>query len=253
MILATVNNKGGVGKTSLTINMGHALANKGKKVLIIDADPQANATSILLPNTEPENSLYELYSGGIDVASCIYATPYERMDILPTVEATASLEPKLYENLQESYLIIKNKVRGYALKNYDFVIVDCPPTMGLWVMMALSASDAVICPVLAGSRFALKGLTATYDAITALSQTVNTDLKFLRTLINSVDMRESVTKLTVDHIKRHFEGKCFDTLIPRSTVIQQSEMKLLTVIRHAPESTASKRFRLLADEILALV
>ena len=158
----------------------------------------------------------------------------------------------LYQDLQKSYLLLKDRVRSHALENYDFTIIDCPPTMGLWVLMALSATDAVICPVLAGSRYALKGLTATYEAINAMSQTVNTELRFLKTVINAVDMRESVSKLTVDHIKRHFEGKCFDTLIPRSTVIQQAELNLVTTIRHAPESTAAKKYRQLAEELLGL-
>jgi len=252
MILAVVNNKGGVGKTTCTVNLAHALAIKGKRVLVIDNDPQSNASALLLGDSTPEINIYNLYTDDkVKVESCIYPTSYG-LDILPNVTKTAEIEFDLYQN-KGSYNILKDSCRKYCDKNYDFILVDCPPTLGLWVAQAMILADAVIVPVEAGSRHSLDGLKSVYDSVQIMSNKVNTKLKFLRAIINKVDMRTSVSKLIVETMHRKYPNNTFVTTIPMNTSIQQAEAYRTTVLRHDSACASSKRFKSLADELIGIV
>jgi chromosome partitioning protein len=253
MIISIINNKGGVGKTTVTVNLAHAIANRGKKVLVIDHDPQSNTTSILTPPVEDPNTLYSMYSDNVSGIQCIYPTPYENVDILPNEPGTATLELEMYKDVRESYHLLRENIREYALKNYDIVLIDCPPNLGLWVVQALVASDCAIIPIESGSRYSIDGFVAAYDAITAISQRVNHGLKFLKAVVNKVDLRASISRVSVDHIRKQFGDKVFKTTLPVNTDIQKAEADKETIIRHSPQSSGAKRFRALADEIIELV
>lgn len=256
MILSIINNKGGTQKTSTTLNLGNALANKNKKVLIIDQDPQSNSTLAMMPQALThvgDGTLYDLYAGtpNVTVADCIHPTLYENLFILPNLAITATLEPAMYGNIGESYF--KGREITNQIKNdYDYIFYDCPPSLGLWVLIALISSDAVIVPLEAGSRYSLTGLVAAIDAIEAISKTTNPSLRFLRLLINRVDLRTSASKATVEFIRSKFGSKVFETTIPESTQVKQAELAGKTVLRHAPQSVASRRYRELADEFLSI-
>jgi len=252
MIIIVINNKGGVGKTTITTNIAHGLANRNKKVLVIDQDPQANTTSILSPPVGA-NTLYGLYSENEPITNYVYPTPYENLDIIPNENATATLELELYEDVKSSYHLLRDKVRDYAETNYDITLIDSPPNLGIFVMMGLICADSAIIPIEAGSRYSIDGFVAAYEAIQAASQQINHNLRFLRAIINKVDMRASVSKTSVEYLRRHFGDKLFNTTIPINTDIQRSEMDRQTVIRHSPHSTGAKRFRLLTDELMGLI
>lgn len=257
MVISTINNKGGTGKTTLTINLSHALANKGKKVLIIDQDPQSNSSSVLLPaplSHLGERTLYDLYSGtDMPVQNCIYKTQYDDLFIMPNMSITASLEHKLYQDVASSYLLGKKIIRQVK-DDYDFIFFDCPPTLGMWVLIALISSDCAIIPIEAGSKYSLDGLVAAIDAIESVSKTANPNLRFLRLLINRIDLRTSASKVTVDFIKTRFgTNRVFETSIPENTQIKQAELSGKTVLRHAPQSVGAKRYRELAEEFLQIV
>ncbi len=253
MIISIINNKGGVGKTTLSCNLAHALANKGKRVLVIDHDPQSNTSSVLSPQMRDPKTLHDLYSDGIPVQQCIYPTLYDGVDILPNEPATAALELELYQDVRTSYHLLRDSIRDYADKNYDVVLIDCPPTLGLWVVMSLIASDCAIIPIEAGSRYSIDGFVAAFDAISSISQRVNHGLKFLKAVVNKVDLRSGISRLSVDHVRKQFADKVFETTIPINSDIQKAEMDGETVIRYAPQSNGSKRFRALADEIIGLL
>jgi len=252
MIIIVINNKGGVGKTTITANLAHGLANRGKKILVVDQDSQANTTSILSPPIGA-NTLYSLYSSDEPVSSYVYPTPYENLDLIPNENATATLELELYGDVKTSYHLLRNKIRKYAEDNYDHTLIDSPPNLGIFVMMGLICADAAIIPIEAGSRYSIDGFVAAYEAIQAASQKINHDLRFLRAVVNKVDMRTSVSKTSVEYLKRHFGDKLFNTTIPINTEIQRAEMDRQTVIRHSPHSTGAKKFRLLTDELLGMI
>lgn len=253
MIISIINNKGGVGKTTLTCNLAHAIANKGKRVLVIDHDPQSNTSSILTPQSGDPKTLHDLYADGIPISQCIYPTPYSNVDILPNEGSTAALELELYQDVRTSYHLLRENLRDYAMANYDLVLIDCPPTLGLWVVMSLVASDCAIIPIEAGSRYSIDGFVAAFDAINTISQRVNHGLKFLKAVINKVDLRANISRMSVEHIRKQFGDKVFETTIPINSDIQKAEMGGETVVRFAPQSTGAKRFRLLADEILEMI
>jgi chromosome partitioning protein len=252
MIISIINNKGGVGKTATTINLAHALANKGKKVLVIDQDSQCNSTSSLLP-TSVNRSLKEIYGGDTDISTCIYSSKFDGVDVLPNEQLTSSMEMTLYQDISNSARLFSRVVRPYALDHYDFVIIDTPPTLGLWLIMALAASDCAIVPVDAGSAYAIDGLTTSIKMINDVAAQANPNLSFLRVLINKADLRTSISRTLGDFSHRSFGAdKVFSTTIPYNTSIQQAELARTSVIRHAPASMGTKRFRELADEVIKI-
>jgi len=254
MILSISNHKGGTGKTSTAVNLAHALANRGKRVLVIDQDSQCNSTSSLLPssliNTVP-NSLLQIYEGEKDVSRCIYPSQFDGVDILPNNPLTAAMEIKLYENIGASARLYVDVIKPYAEANYDFTIFDLPPTIGVYLLQALAASSACVVPLDIGSAYAIDGLQTSIRMIDDVAQKANPSLVFLRILINKADLRTSIARTLLDFITRTFgEDKVFRTTIPFATAIQQAELARTSVIKHAPSSAATKRYRELAEELI---
>ena len=253
MIIAMVNNKGGVGKTVTTVNLAAALANRGQKVLVIDNDPQCNATSLLLGDVTPENTLYEAYTEETPIAKCIYPTQYG-VDIVPNAQITSQIEADLYQDTARSYALLKNFAREYASEHYDVTLLDCPPSLGLWVIQAMSCADGIIVPIEAGSRFSLDGLSSIYTSIESIRATkINKELRFLKTLVNKVDMRTSSSKVIIEKVKELYPNNIFDTNIPTNDSIKQAELQRTTCLKYDPQCSGSKRYRALADELIALI
>lgn len=252
-VFAIVNNKGGVGKTTITLNLAHALANKGVTVLVADLDNQCNATSNFFP-TAPDGTLYELLDGeGIDPSKCIYPTHYDRIHFLPNTEDSGSLEPELLSRDDKGYQLLNKRLRAYAINRFDFTLLDCPPNLGLFSLQAMAAADFVICPVTGGSRYATSGLDKTIRTIKYVQEEVNPNLRFLRLILNQVDRREGVDRAFVAGILEDYQGLVFETMVPRCTAVKQAEALKQTVLRAAPKSAAASKFRKLATELIDLL
>jgi cellulose biosynthesis protein BcsQ len=251
-IIAVVNNKGGVGKTTATVNLAHALANQGEHVLVMDLDSQSNTTSILMSDKPETMSLYDMYSDPeINVSYCIHPTKYTNVDCLPNTNDTSALEPQLLQALPESFQVIRERVRPYAIEHYDYTIIDCPPNMGFFVVSALYASNFVIVPVKSGSTFSLQGLMKAIDLINEIRENGNPDLRFLRLLINQVDRRTYTSKVTISNIRKFFsEDKVFETMIPTNAAFEHAEAEELTIIRYNPTTLGARAYRRLAAELL---
>jgi len=253
-IIAICNNKGGVGKTTLTVNLGHALANRGKKVLIVDNDAQCNASSLLVEPDVISDSIYELYeSNETPIERCVYPTAYDGLFVIPNSEETAALEISLNKGIPSTYLRLRNRIREYAIKNFDFTFIDTPPNWGFFVLSSLHAADCVIVPILCSSRFSMEGLTRALELIEGVRQRENPDLRLLRLVVNNVDKRTAISRVVTDKLRRLFdEDVLFKTSIPTNTQFSQAEMEGKSIIRFSPRSVGAKYYRNLATEFLEI-
>jgi cellulose biosynthesis protein BcsQ len=253
-IISVVNNKGGVGKTTVTVNLAHALTRRGQRVLVVDMDSQCNATSFLFPKEPSGNTLYEVFTEPtLNIGQCIHPTEYEKLFCLPNTNDTSALEPPLLKALPDSFKIIRNRIREYAQNYYDFALLDCPPNMGFFVVSALHASDFVLVPIWAGSAFSIEGLMRAVGLINDIHENGNPDLKFLRLLINQVDRRTAMSKVTIDQIEKNFpHDQAFQTMIPVNAAFQRAENESKTIIRYDPTTLGAKAYRALAKELLEI-
>ena len=251
-IISIVNNKGGVGKTTVAVNLAHALTRRSQRVLVIDMDSQCNATSILCPRDPGGDTLYEVFTEPeMNIGQCIYPTEYEKLFCLPNTNDTSALEPPLLKTLPDSFEIIRRRIRDYAQQQYDFALLDCPPNMGFFVVSALHASDFVIVPIWAGSAFSVEGLLKAVDLINDIRANGNADLRFLRLLINQVDRRTAMTRVSIDQLNKHFPAdQIFKTMIPVNAAFQRAENERKTIIRYDPTTLGAKAYRALARELL---
>jgi chromosome partitioning protein len=253
-IISVGNNKGGVGKSTCSINLGHALANRGLKVLVVDQDSQSNSSKTLLGPGFDSNTLYDIFDRNQDISRCIYPTRYDNLYCLPNVPATANIEPELYQDLKASYTLLRRVLRDYALAHYDVTLIDCPPNMGIFALMAFIASDCCLVPIETGSLYSLDGLQSALDLIRNINKTANPDLVFLRLLINKVDLRTSMARASIANIHNKFgEDMVFRTTIPQNVEFQRAEAEGKTIIRYSPRSTGAKSYRELAKELSELL
>ncbi len=255
VIIAVVNNKGGVGKTTAACNLAHALGLLGQRVLVVDLDPQCNATSLLLSdNLDPQHSLHELLAHetlGPSLTSFIYPSQYEGVYCLPNVPETASLEPEMILSAPASLFRLRRHLRDYALRHFDFVIIDNPPNLGSFVLCALNTADFALVPVKAGSAFSVTGLLRAVRLINEVRVRDNKDLRFLRLLISHVDKRTLISRTLTEQIFRAFrEDQIFRTAIPGNTAFEQAEAAGATIFRWNSSAPGARAFRELAQELL---
>ena len=225
-IISVINNKGGTAKTTTVINTGEALSRLGKRVLIIDMDNQCNATDILQDGIGRPivKSLYDVLDprsgdGGTDIESCIYPTVKEGLHFIPNIPDSAILGPRIVLGGEAALFLLRERVRNYALNNFDFTFIDCPPNVDVFVISAMIASDLVIVPTMAGSKFSLNGLVKTKAFIDDIGNRYNSDLKFLKLLITMVDSRTSICKTIVNAIRKTFlEDEVFYQTIHTQTI-----------------------------------
>lgn len=257
IIISVINNKGGCGKTTTAVNLAHALAREGQEVLLVDMDSQCNATDILVGKIKIDKSLVELLDpNGNDLAlqRCIYRDNRTNIDFLPSTPTLAALEPTLIRTAPQSLNILRDRLRDYAKANYDFTIIDNPPNLGTFVLCSLTASDFVIVPNEAGSKYSLEGLIKAVEFIEDIRMNWNSHLRFLRLLITKVDRRMSVCKSMIAYAKRLFPpDRVFETIIPVSTEFQKAELAGETIFAQRTAWAVARSYKALAKEILTIL
>lgn len=248
-IITLANQKGGVGKTTTSMNLAASLATLEKSVLLIDADPQANASSGLGVNLkEVECSLYECIINNADIHEAIYTTDIEGLDIVPSHIDLVGAEIEML-NLKNRERIIKN-ILAQVKDEYDYILIDCSPSLGLITVNALTAADSVIIPVQC-EYFALEGITKLLSTIKIIKSNLNPQLEIEGFLLTMYDSRLRLANQIYDEVKRHFQELVFKTVIQRNVKLSESPSHGLPVILYDANSAGSKNHLSLAKEIIA--
>lgn len=247
-ILSFSNQKGGVGKTSTCVNMAAALALRGKKVLLVDADPQGNATTGLgFSKNRLERSIYNVLIEEMPAKAAILKTQIDGLDILPASIDLAGAEVELV------YLPTREKRLDAALKeisnDFDYVLIDCPPSLGLLTINALSASDGIIIPI-QSEYYAMEGLSQLLNSVKLVNKHLNPSLTIYGVVITMYDGRALISKQINAEIHKFFGKKMFDTVIPRNIRVSEAPSHGKPVMLHDPRSTGAKAYVALADEFL---
>ena len=244
-IIALTNQKGGVGKTTTTINLGTYLAKAGKRTLIVDLDPQANTTSGLGVSDVGAPSLYETLVDGASAAEAIRMTPYDGLEILPATNVLAAAEVELVDVPQREF-----KLRS-ALKDlaYDYVLIDCPPSLGLLTLNGLVAANWVLIPVQA-EYYALEGLGQLLQTVQRVKEALNPKLTLLGVLMTMHNGRTSLSSQVHDEIKKHFPDKVFETVIPRNVRLAEAPSYGKPISHYDKWSKGAKAYKDLAKEVI---
>lgn len=248
-IIALANQKGGVGKTTTTINLGASLATLEKSVLIVDADPQANASSGLgVDIKEVDCSLYECIINKADVRDAIYTTDITGLDVIPSHIDLVGAEIEML-NLDNREKVIKN-ILDPIRDDYDYILIDCSPSLGLITVNALTASDSVIIPVQC-EYFALEGISKLLNTIKIIKSKLNPKLEIEGFLLTMYDSRLRLANQIYDEVKRHFQELVFKTVIQRNVKLSESPSHGLPVILYDADSSGAKNHLNLAREIIS--
>ena len=253
-VISLVNQKGGVGKTTTSINLSASLSLEGKKVLLVDLDPQGNATTgVGFNKGDIDRSIYEVFNGVVDVRDIVLHTRFRDLDLLPSSLQLAGIDIELIEkgredpSFQKSYQF--KKAIDLVRDNYDFIIVDCPPSLGLITTNALAASDSVIIPVQC-EFFALEGITQLLNAIMLTKKKLNPNLKLEGVLLTMFDSRANLSIEVIEEIRSYFKDKVYTTLIPRLIRLAEAPSHGKPIIAYDPKSKGSLAYLNLAKEVI---
>jgi chromosome partitioning protein len=248
-IYALANQKGGVGKTTTAINLGAYLAFNGMRVLMIDIDPQANATSSLgFDKNNLSLSTYDVIINKVPITEIILLTKYLCLELVPSSPALAGAEVEMVGLLAREHLLRKAIVP--VVERYDYILIDCPPSLGLLTINALTAAaDGVIIPVQC-EYLALEGLTLLAHTINLVRDNLNPRLRIRGLLMTMYDTRTNLSRQVVDEVRAHFADKVFNAIIPRNIRLSEAPSHGETILSYDPQSTGGLAYRDLAQELI---
>ncbi len=246
-VISVANQKGGVGKTTTTVNLSAALAKKGKKVLLIDADPQGNATSAVGIDKDNEYSLYDVLINEEDFEKVIVSTKTKNLTVCPANISLAGAEVELVSMMSREQRL---KEQLFKIKEqFDYIFIDCPPSLGLVTLNSFTASDSVLIPVQC-EYFALEGLGQLMNTINLVKKHLNKEIKIEGAILTMYDIRTNLANQVVKEVKKYFQDKVYKQVIPRNVKLSEAPSYGMPIVEYDARSKGAKAYDKLAKEFL---
>lgn len=246
--IAIFNQKGGVGKTTTAVNFGAALADQGKRVLLVDNDPQGNLTSgVGIDKSTLQSTIYNVLLNEVEIEACLMHTQFENLDIIPGSVELAGAEIELIEFESREFLLKKQLDRIKDL--YDYVIVDCPPSLGLLTINALVAVDSILIPIQC-EYYALEGVGHLVNTYNLVKKSINPNLEIQGVLLSMFDGRTNLSIQVVEEVKRHFKQLVYATIVPRNIRLAEAPSFGLPIIHYDRKSKGAEAYVELVEEFL---